>query len=188
MTLGEKIAAGRKSAGLTQDQLAKRLHVSRAAVAKWETDAGMPDVANIKSLAELFCVSMEDLLEETTNIHSYSLCRPITLDHTEHDTIVRSHFPDAYHIHRAILRHGLSAPLRCLNVLTFGLLAAWWRTLHHKEFMRIYYFVDDGDRQLLVTMEDTFLITTPLPCRIYSCNVFLLNGKTYILTGQDLMK
>ena len=44
MTLGEKIRHARKASGLSQEQLAEKMCVSRSAIAKWETDKGMPDV------------------------------------------------------------------------------------------------------------------------------------------------
>lgn len=46
MTLGEKLKEARKQAGLSQEQLSEKLGVSRSAVAKWETDNGIPDVDN----------------------------------------------------------------------------------------------------------------------------------------------
>jgi len=42
MTLGEKLRQARKDNGLSQEQLAEKLCVSRSAVAKWETDKGLP--------------------------------------------------------------------------------------------------------------------------------------------------
>ena len=45
MTLGERIAYYRGKLGLSQGELAEKLSVSRQAVSKWETDAGLPDLA-----------------------------------------------------------------------------------------------------------------------------------------------
>lgn len=50
MTLGEKIKEARKQAGLTQEQVAEKLMVSRQAVTKWETDKGIPDIENLKNI------------------------------------------------------------------------------------------------------------------------------------------
>lgn len=44
MTFGESFKEARAKAGYTQDELAQKLAVSRSAVAKWESDRGMPDV------------------------------------------------------------------------------------------------------------------------------------------------
>ena len=57
MSLGETIREQRKKAGLSQEQLAEKLNVSRQAITKWETDKGIPDVANL--IATLFMLFFE---------------------------------------------------------------------------------------------------------------------------------
>jgi transcriptional regulator with XRE-family HTH domain len=44
MAFAEKLKIIRKQAGMSQEQLAEKLGVSRQAVTKWETDAGIPDI------------------------------------------------------------------------------------------------------------------------------------------------
>lgn len=46
---------------LTQEELAKRIGVSKSAIAKWETDGGIPDRDNLKKIAEVMKVSVDDL-------------------------------------------------------------------------------------------------------------------------------
>ena len=65
MTLGEKIREVRRKCGFSQEQLAEKMSVSRSAIAKWETDKGLPDVGNLKILARLLNVSVDHLLDET---------------------------------------------------------------------------------------------------------------------------
>lgn len=48
-TLGEKLKEARKNVGLTQEQLAVKLRVSRQAITKWEADKEMPDIENLKA-------------------------------------------------------------------------------------------------------------------------------------------
>lgn len=62
MTVGEKIQEVRVRFGLTQEQFAERLEVSRQAVSKWELGQAMPDVSNIVRISELFEVSTDELL------------------------------------------------------------------------------------------------------------------------------
>ena len=64
MTFGEKLKKARLEAGYTQEELASMLTISRAAVAKWESDRGMPDVSNLKALAEALNVSVDFLLDD----------------------------------------------------------------------------------------------------------------------------
>ena len=60
MTLGEKIKKARKNAGLTQEQLAEKLFVSRVTVSKWETGRGYPNLDSLKLISKLFSVSIDE--------------------------------------------------------------------------------------------------------------------------------
>lgn len=62
MKFAEKLKSLRKQAGLSQEQLAEKISVSRQAVTKWETDAGIPDIENLKAISALFDISIDDLL------------------------------------------------------------------------------------------------------------------------------
>ena len=59
--LGNYIYKRRKRMGLTQEKLAERLGVSKSAVAKWETDGGLPDRDNLRKLSEVLGVPVDDL-------------------------------------------------------------------------------------------------------------------------------
>lgn len=61
MTFAEKLKNIRKQAGMSQEQLAEKLGVSRQAVTKWETDAGIPDMENIMAVSALFDISIDEL-------------------------------------------------------------------------------------------------------------------------------
>ena len=62
MTFAEKLKSIRKQAGMSQEQLAEKLGVSRQAVTKWETDAGIPDIENMMAISVLFEISIDELL------------------------------------------------------------------------------------------------------------------------------
>ena len=64
MKLGEKLQQLRRQSGLSQEQLAARLTVSRQAVSKWELDETMPDTDNVVQLSRIFGVSCDYLLRE----------------------------------------------------------------------------------------------------------------------------
>ena len=59
---GELIAAARREKGLTQRELAERLHVSDRTVSKWERGAGFPDVSILERLAAALELNVLDLL------------------------------------------------------------------------------------------------------------------------------
>lgn len=59
---GAFIRTRRTEQGLSQQELAARLHVTREAVSKWENGRGFPDVSLLQTLAETLCVSVSELL------------------------------------------------------------------------------------------------------------------------------
>jgi transcriptional regulator with XRE-family HTH domain len=62
MNFNEKLQALRKEKGLTQEELAEKLDVSRQAVSKWEAGQAMPEIDNLIGLANIYGVSMDYLL------------------------------------------------------------------------------------------------------------------------------
>ena len=81
MEFHEKLQELRKSRGLTQEELAEALYVSRTAVSKWESGRGYPSIDSLKEISAYFSVSIDDLLsgeklillakkENTSNIQS----------------------------------------------------------------------------------------------------------------------
>lgn len=62
MQLSEKIQKLRKEKGLTQEQFAEQLFVSRTAVSKWETGRGTPSIESLKQIADLFHITLDQLL------------------------------------------------------------------------------------------------------------------------------
>ena len=62
MSFGENLQFLRKRSGITQEQLAERLSISRQSVSKWESDAGYPELNTILQLCEMFSCSMDVLL------------------------------------------------------------------------------------------------------------------------------
>lgn len=61
MTLGERILKYRKKAGISQEELADKLNVTRQSISLWETDQTLPSLDNLIALAELFNISMDEL-------------------------------------------------------------------------------------------------------------------------------
>ncbi len=69
MTIGEKITHLRIVSGISQDELAKQLGVSRQSLSKWENDETQPQLDNIKQLCELFKISADELIDDKIVIH-----------------------------------------------------------------------------------------------------------------------
>ncbi|SFP55896.1 DNA-binding transcriptional regulator, XRE-family HTH domain [Oscillibacter sp. PC13] len=66
MKLSEKIYRLRKQSGLSQEQAAERLGVSRQAVSKWESGVSVPDADKLVAISRLFSVTTDYLLLENT--------------------------------------------------------------------------------------------------------------------------
>lgn len=62
MEFNEKLQSLRKSKGLTQEELADALFVSRTAISKWESGRGYPSIDSLKDISNYFSVSIDDLL------------------------------------------------------------------------------------------------------------------------------
>mgnify|MGYP003451707493 CR=1 FL=1 len=67
MTIGKKIYTLRTKCGMTQEQLAEKMGVSRQAISKWEMGAGYPDVALLPVIAAYFGVSLDVLFDYDAN-------------------------------------------------------------------------------------------------------------------------
>lgn len=61
MNLGNNIYKLRKSHGLSQEQLAEKLNVSRQTIYKWENNVSIPKIENIMCIVDLFKISYNDL-------------------------------------------------------------------------------------------------------------------------------
>lgn len=63
ITLGERIASRRKELGMTQAELAEKMNVTDKAVSKWERDLSCPEISTLPKLAEIFDVSVDELMQ-----------------------------------------------------------------------------------------------------------------------------
>lgn len=68
MTLHEKIYRLRKRLGLSQEELASRLQVSRQTISNWETGAANPEISKLSRLAEILGVTVDFLLDEEATL------------------------------------------------------------------------------------------------------------------------
>lgn len=66
-TMGMMIAAKRKELAMTQSELAEKMGVTDKAVSKWERDLSYPDVSSLPRLAEVFGMSVDDLMQIKTD-------------------------------------------------------------------------------------------------------------------------
>ena len=89
MLFNEKLKMLRKESGLTQEELAEKLNVSRQAITKWESGDGIPDIENLKQISILFGTTIDELVKEdqVVNIETkkqYSFAKELDINHTKH--------------------------------------------------------------------------------------------------------
>lgn len=193
MTFGEKLKNARKNAGLSQEQLAEKLCVSRAAVAKWETDKGLPDIMNLKAISKLLDVSIDTLLNDGEQTDLTSIKEAIDLNSLElygrarckHDVAVLNRFPQAEQIHQLSLIHQLNKIEWWADFLTCGLYTMIWGISHWKTWTGHYYLVDQGNRQFFVEVNDEFIIANSLP-KPLNKNKFYISDRQYIRIRYDI--
>ena len=89
MLFNEKLKMLRKENGLTQEELAEKLMVSRQAITKWESGDGIPDIENLKQISIVFGTTIDELVKEDKNItieskEQYKHVEELEIDHTKH--------------------------------------------------------------------------------------------------------
>ena len=193
MTLGEKLKDARKNAGMSQEQLAEKLCVSRAAVAKWETDKGMPDIMNLKAISKLLDVSIDFLVDDGQETDFLVTKEAIDLNLLEltgrarckQDAAVLNRFPEAASITQVALIHQLNKIEWWADFLTCGLYTMIWGLSQWKTWTGHYYLVDQGSRQFFVEVNDEFIVATSLPQPITK-NKFYIGDRQYIRIRYEI--
>lgn len=193
MTFGEKLKDARKNAGLSQEQFAEKLCVSRAAVAKWETDKGMPDIMNLKAISKLLDVSIDALLDDGQTMEFLVTKEPVDLSALEltgrarckHDVAVLNRFPEATSIHQLSLIHQLNKIEWWADFLTCGLYTMIWGLSHWKTWTGHYYLVTQLNRQFFVEVSEEFITATSLPQPITK-NKFYIGDRQYIRIPYEI--
>lgn len=64
MKVSQVLKEIRQKHGLTQDDLAQKLRVSRSAIARWESEKGIPDIGNLIAISREFNISLDTLIKE----------------------------------------------------------------------------------------------------------------------------
>ena len=171
MTFGEKLKTARKEAGLSQEQLAEKLCVSRSAVAKWESDRGMPDVGNLKGMAQLLDVSVDYLLDEDEKLSFNETKEAIDPDsfalvgrcRDQKDAACYSKFSGADAIYPLIRRKKMRLAEWLVD---FFVAPGMIQGADYLNDMSAYYLVETGGRQLLVKVSSDFIMSRELAKRV----------------------
>ena len=166
MTFGEKLKQARQNAKLSQEELAVKISVSRSAVAKWETDKGLPDIQNLKNIAWALGVSIDYLLDDGTRLELSVIREKIDLTRygkgrkkVIKDKIVREKYPDA-EIFTLLAEEKLTKPERIFDtflVFFTNLCETMSLVKSLNNLDKEFYLVRQGQRQYLVMVTSEFL-------------------------------
>lgn len=166
MTLGEKLKEVRKQAGLSQEQFAEKMNISRSAIAKWETNKGIPDIDNLKAISQLFNVSIDYLLDNGQNVEKFIMQEPIDLSKYQgtkkqkKDKIIREKFPDA-EIMTLLGQLKLTKSEKTIDNAIGFLTSAPFGIPDFingvKNLNKDFYLVNQGEKQFLVLITDEFI-------------------------------
>ncbi len=173
MTFGEKLKKARKEAGLSQEQLAEKLIVSRSAIAKWESDKGLPDIHNLKAIAQLLNISVDELLDENETLTFRELKEPISLGDYEmtgkcrnqKDAAVLTKFPGASAV-TVLLREKKLSPLE--HILEWTIMPAFglFQAVDQYNDKNEWYLVECGGKQYLAAVSEEFIISQEMAKQI----------------------
>ncbi|MBR2684877.1 MAG: helix-turn-helix domain-containing protein [Erysipelotrichaceae bacterium] len=205
MTFGEKLKEARKKAGLTQEELAELIGISRAAVAKWETDNGLPDIENLKTVAGLLDVSVDYLLDDGESLDLYVIKKAIDLNKYGNgeklsrmkkleikERIVRDTYPDAEIIRLTLtgIRNTKRETVVDQVIGWFALLLGGIPLFGTQEVGKLansldqqYYLVNEEKSQYFILITDEHIVARKLPERI-SKKKFEIGDKKFQVMGN----
>lgn len=195
MTFGEKLQDARKRAGLSQEQLAEKLSVSRSAVAKWENNNGMPDIDNLKAIAQLLDVSIDYLLANGSTLEFEVIREPIDINSfqeskkrkSRYDTVVLSKFPDADSIIPLWREKKLSKWEQAFEWIlspVFGV----FDFMDKVDNYGCYYLMEKKGQQYLVNVSKEFVTSSMLARRITEKNFTIGKHRFKRLDPQELVE
>ncbi len=195
MTLGEKIKTARKNAGLTQEQMAEKLMISRPAITKWESDKGIPDIENLKAISKLLDVSLDYLLNDGEDIDLNVIKEPIDLSKYGKgfkkklkDKIIREKYPDA-EIMTLLPAKILTKGEKVIDNLLGWLTSAPFGTPDLINSIKLvgneYYLVISGDNQYLVIISNEFMETHRMNIKVDTSkgSKFVIGDMRYVNAG-----
>ncbi|MDU5333455.1 helix-turn-helix transcriptional regulator [Enterococcus sp.] len=167
MLSGEKIQRLRTEQNLSQKELAEKLEVSRQAIAKWETNRGIPDIENLKRIAQLFNVSIDYLVYEEESIQDYVMKIPIDIEQypmpkgnaVREDQVVLENYPNAQVIRELYRQKKMTNKEKMVDFL---LIPGLHEVEDHWRDPSRYYLVEEKGINYLVNVTKSELLTRRL--------------------------
>lgn len=189
MSLGQKLEEIRKRFGLSQEQLAEIMNVSRQAITKWENDRGLPELTNLQELSKVFGVSVDYLLNDENSLPVLSMRKELD----------KSKYKNKLSSYNEVLKNYYAEPWEIYNLnrfKKFKIVDFIIDTLVSPEISPVdtadmlndlspYYLVKKDDIKLLVNIKDWILEVVELPSDtndkrfFYKDNEFIKAGRIF---------
>ena len=187
MTLGQKLRKIKSKFGLSQEQLAEVINVSRQAITKWERDGGLPDVSNLQEISEVFGVTVDYLLNDDSNLPALSMKKKLDRNKYKnkivmYSEVLKEYYPEPYEIFvlsRTKKLNFIELILDTFIASSIGPVS----TADELGDLSPYYLVKKDDLKLLVNIKNYTLEVIELPFNtndkkfIYKKNKFRNCGK-----------
>ncbi|BBF42609.1 transcriptional regulator, XRE family [Lachnospiraceae bacterium KM106-2] len=191
MTFGEKVKEARKEVGLSQEQFAEKMNVSRSAIAKWETDKGMPDINNLKVMAQLLEVSVDYLLNEDEKLSFNEMKESVNLEEYQKsgkcrdkkDAACLSKFKDADAIVPLIRTKKMN---KIEWIVDFIVQPGIVQLADYMNENPAFYLVEKGSKQIFVKITNDFIITNDLAHKV-NRKKFIMGNHIYKRAGYELI-
>lgn len=167
MTFAEKLKDIRKRFGLSQEQLAEILNVSRQAITKWENDNGFPDISNLQELSKVFGVSVDYLLDGNSNLPLLYMKKVLDKEKyknklSSYYQILKEYYPAPWEIYVLSQTKNMNKLEGVLDLFTGG----DYYLIKQVSDLSTYYLLKKDKMKLLVNIKDWVLEARELPCDI----------------------
>lgn len=164
MTLGQKLKEIRKKFGLSQEQLAEIMNVSRQAITKWENDGGLPDTSNLQELAKVFGITIDYLLNNDNELPLLIMRKELDKSKykdkiSSYPQILKEYFPEPWEVFILTKGNKLGKVETVLDLFTGGDYAL----IKDVSDLSPYYLAKKDNLKLLVNIKDWTLQVQELP-------------------------
>ena len=171
MTFGQKLKEIRKKFGLSQEQLAEIMNVSRQAITKWETDSGLPDIANLQELSKIFGLTVDYLLNDENQLPALAMKKEIDKEKYKnklsmYSEVLKEYYPEPYEIYTLTRSKNMNAIEFIIDFFIGGSSPEMIFPIETADVLSDlspYYLVKKDGLKLLVNIKDWTLIVIELP-------------------------
>ena len=181
MTLGQKLKEIRKKFGLSQEQLAEIMNVSRQAITKWENDAGLPDTENLKELSRIFEISIDYLLDNNNELPLLVMKKKLDKENyknkiSSYEEVLKEYYPAPWKIYILTREKKMS---KLEGIFDFIIGAGTIDLADALNDMSPYYLAKKDNIKLLVNIKEWVLEVKELNPDINE-KKFIVDNGTYL--------